>query len=308
MKKNIILIGVCTYNRPNMLRKCLNSIKTQEIPKGAEIIIYVADNNSEPLLHIKDVVDECLQGLKYKYLLVEKRGISFARNAILDCAVESKADFIAFIDDDQYADLSWINNLYKKITEAKVEAVQGKVIYVLPEETPDFIQKEWQVGYSEDTLLKHLGTGNVIFASKLVNDWGLRFRNELALTGGEDLDFFLRSQHNGGKHIYTAYAVVFETVPDERATVKWQLKRKMQDGYALSAITYANYGMLRLLRKYILKAFRNLVTAPFYLLSGTLTGNNALKFKAMQKIYHAIGCFAFTLRIKVHGYSNVTGG
>ena len=307
MQKEKILIGVCTYNRPKMLEECLTSLAKQDIPPNTEITFCIADNNSDSKHNIESITKQTLNQLSYKYLFVQARGISFARNAILECAIETNSDFIIFIDDDEYADANWVQNLHNKIKNSDADVVQGKVINILPENTPPLIKQAWVTEHEEDTPLKHVATNNVIFNKKLINEWNLRFREELALTGGEDLDFFLRAKNHGSKLIYTNTAIVRETVPQERATLLWQLKRKKQDGFAISYVTYLNYGKFRVFRKYIVKSIKNLITAPFYVCFGILRANEKLRFKGLQKIFHAFGCLSFAFKAQLKSYKTTTG-
>lgn len=307
MAKELILIGICTYNRPVMLEQCLQSLRGQEIPENIEILFCIADNNSNKEYAIEDVTKMSLNGHNFQYIFVEKRGLSFARNAVIDCAIKFNADFIQFIDDDEIAEKGLIKNLYTKIKSSGADAVQGNIVFNFPVNTPDILKKAWQIQMDENTPLKYVATGNVIFSKKLITDWGLRFDERLALTGGEDLDFFLKSSNKGGRHIFTNTATIYETVPLERTTLKWQLVRKMRDGFSVSYVMYLNKGLGFVIRKYIIKSFKNIIIAPFYILIGTIFSKEKLKFKGQQKLFHAIGCISFICNIKIYGYTKITG-
>ena len=41
-------VGVCTANRPEMLRCCLAALASQIVPEGFDLTIIVADNDPEP--------------------------------------------------------------------------------------------------------------------------------------------------------------------------------------------------------------------------------------------------------------------
>lgn len=307
-KKDLIFIGICTYNRPQMLEVCLQSLIGQECPESAELMFCVADNNSNNEYNIKAVVDKTLSDHNYKYILVEKQGISFARNAIVECAIQYSADFIAFIDDDEYARNNWIVSLYKKIKSSGADVVQGKMVFNLPANTPEFLASLWKsTSLEEDAKLKSVATGNVIFCKKIIQEWKLRFNQKLALTGGEDLDFFLRSFNKGGRHIFTSKAIVYETVPEERATMKWQLQRRMQEGFVINYVLYLNRGRWYVLRKYFLKSLINIFKAPFYIIAGTLVSNETVRYKGQRKLWHAIGCFNCFFNIKIRNYKKITG-
>ena len=59
---------------------------------------------------------------------------------------------------------------------------------------------------------------------------GRRFNIALGRSGGEDTEFFTHMHKAGGKIAYAADALVYEPVPDGRATVSWLSKRRYRMG------------------------------------------------------------------------------
>jgi succinoglycan biosynthesis protein ExoM len=59
---------------------------------------------------------------------------------------------------------------------------------------------------------------------------GLRFRQELGRTGGEDTVFFAALHRAGGKITYAPEAIVTEAVPATRAAFWWLLKCRFRSG------------------------------------------------------------------------------
>ncbi len=306
-KQEVIVISVCTYNRPNMLTECLRSLIRQDYPDNITVRFCIIDNNSNYEYNIESLVKKELQGYDYKYIFVKERGISYARNAALDYAKLIKADFIEFLDDDEIADKECTKSLYKTIKTTNADVVQGNIIFNFPANVNKLFHQELEIKRSEGVTLKYVATSNVLFRRKLIEDWGLRFHEKLALIGGEDIDFFLKSSANGGKHIFTNTSIVFETFPVERSTLKWQLTRKLRDGFTMSYVTYLNHGYLAFVRKYLIKSVRTLLVQPFILFFYTLTANKQKQFKYLQRISHALGCVAFALRINIYGYKKITG-
>jgi succinoglycan biosynthesis protein ExoM len=111
--------------------------------------------------------------------------------------------------------------------------VLGPVKAVYPEATADWLAggdfhstgPVWVRGKIETGY-----TGNVMIRRAIVANLGLRFREELGCSGGEDLDFFHRLHAQGGKIGFAPRAFAYETVPKDRATLKWLVKRSFRAG------------------------------------------------------------------------------
>jgi glycosyltransferase involved in cell wall biosynthesis len=119
-----ISIIVCTYQNPSMLQETLNSLIIQTLaPEIFEVI--VVDNNSKDSTY--EVVCEYeKKATNVRYVYEENQGLSFARNKGIGV---SKADIVAFIDDDAIADKCWIEKIlepYELMDD--IWAVGGKTL------------------------------------------------------------------------------------------------------------------------------------------------------------------------------------
>jgi glycosyltransferase involved in cell wall biosynthesis len=98
-------VVVCTYNRADMLSTALESLVQQTLDKRLYEVIVV-DNASS------DATPEVLRGLRARYgewnivLAREDRlGLGYARNAGVR---EARGAYVAFMDDDAWADKDWL--------------------------------------------------------------------------------------------------------------------------------------------------------------------------------------------------------
>lgn len=218
----IVLIGICTYKRPQMLRDCLDSLTQQLIPPNISAAIVVVDNELTPAADT--IVDEFapISPIPIYYVHEPRRGIACARNAVLDTAKSLCADWIAFIDDDEIAELDWLANL---MTEEYADAaiVAGRVEGILPNPSPFWmVPRSEKQPIKEGTELKTARTGNCRFSTTLLKN-GLRFDERLGLAGGEDGEFFTALHRSGAKIRYTDRAVTYETFHIERFTYYAQM-------------------------------------------------------------------------------------
>jgi len=218
-----VVIGVCTWRRPRMLFHCLEAMALQIVPDGIDLHVVVVDNEAEPnnqgLVH--GFAAQCPFPIHYVH--ERRQGIPIARNAVIEKARELAADWIAFTDDDCWVNPSWLMNLLHAAKRYEADVVYGRREFVLP-------STFWAVapeagGHAEGAWLRTAATHNVLFAAGLITDdgggEGLRFDEHLA--HGEDTDFFYRAFLRRAKIVYSHWAVVFEIVPPERASMRHQI-------------------------------------------------------------------------------------
>ena len=113
-----ITVIVPVYNVENYLNKCLDSLINQTY-KNLEIIV-INDGST-------DNSGEICQGYAQKdnrivYIEKENGGQSEARNMGLDRMTGS---YVTFVDSDDWVELDYVENLYKKITEYQADIAVG---------------------------------------------------------------------------------------------------------------------------------------------------------------------------------------
>ncbi|MEP0911472.1 glycosyltransferase [Leptolyngbya sp. GB1-A1] len=114
-----VSIVVATYDRPDDLRHCLQSLCAQESSRSIEII--VVDNH--PVSGLTAPVVEEFSTVK---LVQEPRqGLAYARNAGI---VASSGTIVAMTDDDVIAPPNWIEQLVAPFTRSDIMAVTGNVL------------------------------------------------------------------------------------------------------------------------------------------------------------------------------------
>jgi len=110
-----LCIAVCTRDRPEMLRICLERLlRIQEANANEPYDVLVVDNapRSDANLHvIKALADK---GLRVERVVEPRPGLSKARNAALEAA---STDFVAFTDDDALPDHRWASALHAGFSE-----------------------------------------------------------------------------------------------------------------------------------------------------------------------------------------------
>ena len=114
MAKVSVIIPV--YNVEKYLRECLESVVNQTL-KDIEIIC-VNDGSTDSSALILD--EYARNDNRIKVYTQENQGQGAARNMALELA---QGDYIAFVDSDDWLEVSALEELYKFITEKRAEAV-----------------------------------------------------------------------------------------------------------------------------------------------------------------------------------------
>jgi succinoglycan biosynthesis protein ExoM len=292
-----------------MLGELLDSLAQQTIfNTGTNVEIVIVDNDEAqsagPIFNLYSGKFSC----EIQYLHEMKRGIPFARNKVLDHAIDRQAEFIAFIDDDETADPDWLQTLHQIITSEAVDAVQGPVITLLPENAPSWAIQEAnkKSNRKEGEKKTALATNNVIFSSSLIVEKGLRFDERFALSGGSDIDFFQRSAQLGSRHIWTNQALVYEKIPGTRLTLKWEFQRSFRVGATNTYSSVQQKGLGYGIKRYMLKIIARLLLGPLILITAGIFSAK-MRLLAIRWIGSAVGHFLGFFGILGSEYSNIHG-
>ena len=224
----LISVCLCTYKR-NTLRNTLVSLVEQNLPEGCALEIVVVDNDVEESgRSICESFGDSTVPVKYYVNVV--RNLSVVRNTTIQNA---DGAYLAFIDDDEWAESDWITALYSALLEHQADAIFGPVNVVYPEETPDWIAAGDMFGkdkHATGAVLKKGATSNALLDAKWVIEHKFHFDPEFGKSGGEDTDFFHRIYKSGGKLVYTNDAVVSETVESHRLNMDYLKKQNVRIG------------------------------------------------------------------------------
>ena len=257
-----ILIAVCTYKRPNMLKNALESLNSLIIPDNLRTEILIVDNDCDKTAFEVSEELKKTSKLNINYITETKRGLASARNRVLEESIKLGASHIFMFDDDEIMTPSALQahvNLYNNNPDCLISS--GIVLNKFSSETPKYIQKN--IVFKHKTTKKtgqiksSCASGNVFVPIELAKS-GLRFSEEFLLMGGEDGDFFARASQNGFTIVQNTESLIYEDVSKERAQIKYVLKRAFYNGYSGSFLKFKNTKKHRF--SYITKLFFVLLT------------------------------------------------
>ncbi|MGH9470552.1 MAG: glycosyltransferase family 2 protein [Terriglobia bacterium] len=252
-----ICVCICTYKRPHLLDRLLESLREQKTGGRFTYSIVIADNDSQRSAEAVASAFAASSRVPLQYCMEPRRSVSFTRNRALENAT---GNYIAFIDDDEFAPLRWLLTLYEACNRDGVAGVMGPVDSYFDQEPPEWVRKGkfyQHSAYPTGTVVvwTTARTGNVLFKREILPEEEQPFRPQFQ-GGGADQDFFRRLMERGHVFVWSSEAVTYEAVPPVRWKRSFMLRRALLRGYA--ARLQPTFGGRDLLK--------SLVAVPAYLL------------------------------------------
>ena len=183
-----ISVCIATTNRKELLEKCLTSLTNQTVPIY-EVVLVDNSTNSTNI----STYNKFKNLLNIKYFIEKKHGVANARNCLIKNAT---GDIIAFIDDDAFAPIDWVEKIiyyHNKYHDCAVIVGESKSL-----------SKNRYIEFYTTLLHKTLFKKNIIDDEILITDtkntsvkkdildyYQIDFDN-VFLTNGEDVDFAYR--------------------------------------------------------------------------------------------------------------------
>lgn len=249
---------ICTYQRHEMLKRAVSSVRRQILRSGYAADIVVVDNslNANAAATVQSLSRG--EGLTVRYISLPRPNISRARNAGV---AEAASDFVVFLDDDEWCEPGWLDALITTAESSGADLVFGAVLPVFPDGVPDWdpsgrsMERRMAVPSGSAISIHHdraisglwIGTCNALLRRDTCLAQADPFDPALGVVGGEDYDLFLRLWHQKRRFVWCAEAVVWEDIPGARISRAYRLKRAFTEGqqYSTISIRRAPYPLLR---------------------------------------------------------------
>ena len=132
-----VTVGICTYRRPS-LSQTLESVAGQRQLEGVELSVLVVDNDESG--YARNIVESfsSMHSMTVLYEIEARKNIATARNR---CLQSASTDWLAFIDDDEIAEPSWLARLIEVAVEHRAHAIFGQVVPVYATNSPSWIRR-----------------------------------------------------------------------------------------------------------------------------------------------------------------------
>lgn len=288
-------------------------------PEGVTLIFAVVENNGSKTLD--DVIAPFREQLDILYELEENLGVPFARNHAIDIAQAARCDFTTFVDDDETVDPLWLTEIYTSLIDRNLDLVGGPVRLHPVEETATRLQKLIWTGLVrrnhrvEKTANKERENGtdhkvtvitsNWLIRNSFLTETALRFREDLGFSGGSDTAFFKSARKLGAKTGWASSALVYETMPLSRLSLRYQYKRGRDQSIASFRLKYPKMNAKIVLKSLAFILIKSL--AAFILLLSVPFSRGKTLTAAMRSFGFASGRLQALLGKHSTHYSSVHG-
>jgi succinoglycan biosynthesis protein ExoM len=224
----LVMVCVCTRERPQALARCLPLVLSQRLPPAYRLQVVVVDNSLSG--NERSTVHEQAGGIVH-YVHEPVAGIPIARNAALREALRLGSSWIVFIDDDCVPTSGWLSRLLEIAVATDADVLQGGLIrhsgdlntYANPpprSPTPLAVRR-----------CRNAATNNVLLRSWIVTEpVALRFDIQMRESGGSDGEFFMRADDIGAIIMRTDEAPVLEAWGEERSSPSYLCMRAFRVG------------------------------------------------------------------------------
>jgi succinoglycan biosynthesis protein ExoM len=225
-------ICIATCNRLQGLLKLLDSLSRLKIPDGVKVEWIIVDNTATGTARVIVENVKSRFSVPIQYLVQPIKNISLTRNLAV---AHASGEYILFIDDDEMAEPDWLNLHLAAAERYRADGVFGPVLPIYHPTTPRWICRGrfFEEPYATPvtgTTAEAMWSGNCLIRKSVLTQIDGPFTPAYGLTGGEDTFLFEALQRNGAHFIYCAEAVVYESVPQNRTTLRYLIKRGFKGG------------------------------------------------------------------------------
>lgn len=232
MTKNHICVCLCTFKRPDLLKKCLSELAYQNTDGLFSYSVVVVDNDSSRSAEGVVQSFQRTSDIEFAYYVEPEQNIALARNR---AAENARGEFIAILDDDEYPEKDWLLKLYTACIKYESDGVLGPVKAYFGQGRPDWVVKGKlceKPSPPTGTIVNpgETRTSNVLIKREIFDDPDNRFDPSFGRTGGSDVWFFVKVIGKGRVFVWCREAVVYEVIPPERWTVSYYLRRALRQG------------------------------------------------------------------------------
>ncbi|MEZ2352448.1 glycosyltransferase family 2 protein [Caballeronia sp. RCC_10] len=214
-----VSVVVPTYQRPDMLERCLRAIIAQDYDKTRYEIIVCDDGPDDATRsRVASLARECEQGPRIRYVPVTAtQGPAGARNAGWRA---SGAAWIAFTDDDTIPDPQWLASGVAEL-RAGADAVSGRIVVPLGPRPTDYEQDAAGLAHTEFATANTFVTRSAL---KRVGGFDARFTSAWR----EDSDLQFKLMRTGADIVRSEHAIVLHPVRPARWGVSLSQQKKSQ--------------------------------------------------------------------------------
>ena len=228
-----ITVVVCTYNRAELLRGCLESLAAQTAPGDAFEVIVVDNNSTDGTPAAARSFEGRVPGLRV--VPEAAQGLSSARNRGWR---EARGAFVAFLDDDARATERWVETLVRIVGEHAPDVAGGPIRPFYTSPKPAWFKDEYELrihqaesGWMADGYVSGSNFAVRRGLKDEIGEFDTRYgMSGTALAYGEETEL-LRRARGAGKRVYYALDLeVLHHVPAEKMDLLFAMSAAFRRG------------------------------------------------------------------------------
>lgn len=228
-----ISLAICTYNRADILPRCLVAACSQTLDPLEYEVLVVDNASTDSTRSIVEHFASTVPGVQLRYIYCIEKGLSFARNAGGRAAAGS---VVAYIDDDAIAAPDLLEQIARVFeADPQAGAVGGRIELCLPDKLPnwyceyfDGYYSKFELPFRELTRVSEIWQypfgANVALSKRALEEIGYfnvsMGRIGKGYAGGEEIDANIRIAALGYNIYYQPKAAVRHIILPSR--VHWQ--------------------------------------------------------------------------------------
>jgi len=228
-----VSVIICTYNRIDYLRICLEKLVEQNVLKDQYEVIIINNNSDDGTADFchKFILEN--PSCEIRYYLEQKQGHTYSRNRGI---AESNGTILAFLDDDAFVKEDYIFHIqmfFKEHPEA--DAIGGKINPVFESEKPAWMSKYLMPLVSALDLGNQITEfkgrkfpigANMAFRRAVFVTFGnfnveLGRRGSVGLEGGDEKELFMRLKRENRCIYYVPQVEVDHVIPQRRVKIDY---------------------------------------------------------------------------------------
>ena len=134
----LLSVVVCTYNREDYLKRCLDNIVNSTLDKSLYEVLVIDNNSVDKTSEVVDAYKKLASNIFY--FKEHQQGLSFARNRAIK---EARGKYLLYLDDDALVNKYGLDELNTFLSEnAGVAIVGGRSFIEYEREKPEWLTKK----------------------------------------------------------------------------------------------------------------------------------------------------------------------
>lgn len=280
-----LCICIITYHRPRGLLRLFDGLNALRFEATSQPDIHIIVVDNDPDGSARTMCKEISLRWPVHYAIEPRRGIPQARNRSVQEALKHNPDFLAFIDDDEVPDPSWLAELMQVQRTFDADVVAGPALPYFEQAPPSWVlqSKAFEhLRFDTGVPITTFATNNVLLNASLLQALEGPFDERFALTGGTDVLLGRQLYQRGCNMRWADAAITYECIPDHRVRLSWLMQRAYRTGLMLThqeRIVLGKTGLATLPRliKGAIRMLYGFLSAPFLLAGGISHAVHALQ-------------------------------